>query len=140
MSNSEFDDEIADMPMPTPKEMIADCEECLGVPKEIARKIAGFDDFRPRMGKELEGQRRSRTAQQLLRRVKNRIRRLIEVEVHPYTEGRPYPAWAKQANLRTDREIMALYWVRGLIENGGCEPIEWAPELEPSPESVEVQA
>ena len=140
MNDRTFDDEIADIPMPTPKEMIAIGEECLGVPKEIARKIAGFDDFRPRMGKELEGQRRSRIAQQLLRRVENRIRRLSEVEVHPYTEGRPYPAWAKQANLRTDREIAVLNWVKGLIENGGCEPIEWAENREPCPESVEVQA
>ncbi len=33
-----------------------------------------------------------------------------------------------------------LRWDRAMLANGGVEPIEWAPELEHSPESVEVQA
>ena len=139
MNDCTFDDEMDGLPLPTSKEMIAIGEECLGVSRESARKIAGFDDFRPRMGKEFEGQRRSRIAQQLLRRVENRIRRLDEVQIHPFN-GVSYPAWAKQANIRKRRAVMELGWVKGLLENGGCESIEWAENREPNLEAVEVQS
>ena len=51
-----------------------------------------------------------------------------------------YPAWAKQANIRKRRAVMELGWVKGLLENGGCESIEWAENREPNLEAVEVQS
>lgn len=51
-----------------------------------------------------------------------------------------YPAWAKQANIRERRAVMELGWVKGLLENGGCESIEWAENREPNLEAVEVQS
>jgi len=40
--------------------------------------------------------------------------------------------------LRNRRGIAELKWCRAMLANGGVEPIEWAPELEPSPGAVEV--
>jgi len=39
--------------------------------------------------------------------------------------------------LRNQRGIAELKWCRAMLANGGVEPIEWAPELEPSPEAAQ---
>ena len=35
--------------------------------------------------------------------------------------------------LRNQRGIAELKWCRAMLANGGVEPIEWAPKLEPTP-------
>jgi len=42
--------------------------------------------------------------------------------------------------LRNERGIAEFKWSRVVLANGGVEPIEWAPELEPSAEAMEVRS
>ena len=120
----------------TPKHEIFAVEYAADHDEERAYVLSGDMWHTPRQPEETQGGRRSRALRQAIWRIDARIDYLETLvgDNQGTSLGLNHTGY-----LRNCRGIAELKWCRAMLANGGVEPIEWAPELEPSPEAVEVQ-